>query len=190
MFIDANGNRETIPFSTDKGATIRHTAVKYWEMCGNWSCAHIRIAGKIVAVYPDSDVTVAYYQTFASKYPNSKTGATSVTLDSLPDDMQVLIGDLAQDEGQESYQVVEIPISDLPNLPIADGTQDQRGEPTVQAMVDSTDELPPIIVSGDNILDGRHRIEAARRKGVTSIKAIDIGALVSCMCKKLKSSKP
>ena len=126
----------------------------------------------------------------AAPAPVADTGATSVTLDSLPDDMQVLIGDLAQDEGQESYQVVEIPISDLPNLPIADGTQDQRGEPTVQAMVDSTDELPPIIVSGDNILDGRHRIEAARRKGVTSIKAIDIGALVSCMCKKLKSSKP
>lgn len=67
--IDANGNRETIPFSMDGGKTIKNKSVLYHEQCGNFSFPVVRIKGKAVGAYPDSEVETKFYSTFDKKYP-------------------------------------------------------------------------------------------------------------------------
>jgi hypothetical protein len=39
-------------------------------------------------------------------------------------------------------------------------------------------EAPPILVDGEQFLDGGHRFAAAKQAGLTSIKAVDIGPLL------------
>lgn len=65
--IDANGNRERLPVSLD-GIAVKERAVLYHEMCGNFSYPVIRIKGKPVTVYPDSDVEVTMWMPYEVKY--------------------------------------------------------------------------------------------------------------------------
>ena len=67
--IDRNGNRERLPVSFDGGVTIKDRAVLYWEQCGNFGFPCIRIKGKAVFVYPDSEVEPTYWTTYELKYP-------------------------------------------------------------------------------------------------------------------------
>ena len=53
--IDRNGNRERLPVSLD-GITVKARAVLYWEACGNFSFPVIRVRGKQVPVYPNTEV--------------------------------------------------------------------------------------------------------------------------------------
>lgn len=50
--IDREGNRETLPVSLD-GETVKPRAVRYWEMCGNFSYPVIRVKGKETTIFPD-----------------------------------------------------------------------------------------------------------------------------------------
>jgi len=70
--IDRNGNRDTLPVSLD-GETVKSRAVLYWEQCGNFAFPAVRVKGKAVTVYPDSEVEPTKWLPFAVMYPNQET---------------------------------------------------------------------------------------------------------------------
>jgi hypothetical protein len=68
--IDAQGNRETLPVSMDQGQTIRPRAVTYWQQCGNFAFPCVRMQGRIITLYPNTEATEPeYWTTYANKYP-------------------------------------------------------------------------------------------------------------------------
>jgi hypothetical protein len=70
--IDRSGNRETLPVSLD-GETVKLRAVLYWEACGNFAYPVIRLKGKAVTLYPDSEVTCTKWLPYSVLYPQSAT---------------------------------------------------------------------------------------------------------------------
>lgn len=68
--VDRDGNRETLPVSLD-GVTVKIRSVRYWEQCGNFSFPVIRVKGKEVSVYPDSEFDPVVWTPFSVKYPNA-----------------------------------------------------------------------------------------------------------------------
>jgi hypothetical protein len=68
--IDSDGNRERLPVSLD-GKTTRPRAVLYWQTLGNFAVPYIRVQGKAVAVYPDSEVTPSAWLPFEVLYPSA-----------------------------------------------------------------------------------------------------------------------
>lgn len=106
---------------------------------------------------------------------------TMVGFCELPEDMQVLLADMTQ--GSENsvhfhhllrhvFHLKRIPVSLFPReieFP------DYRGEGHAQAMMGHA--MPPIVVCGDCLLDGRHRVWAARHQRMHSIPAIDLAEL-------------
>jgi hypothetical protein len=70
--IDRSGNRETLPVSLD-GETVKPRAVLYWESCGNFAYPVIRVKGKAVTLYPDSEVTCTKWMPYSVLYPQGAT---------------------------------------------------------------------------------------------------------------------
>lgn len=104
-------------------------------------------------------------------FTRQESADMKIQLTDLPDDMQVLLADLSVEELSE-FAIVQIEMARFPVVPISDGFLDCRGEAHVEAMRGCA--LPPVIVSGSNWLDGRHRVEAMRRDGIKTVSAIDI----------------
>lgn len=65
-----------------------------------------------------------------------------------------------------------IKLSRFPDAKLADGVHDERGIDYAKDMIGQA--VPPIIVYGDNWLDGRHRVWAAKSEHKREIEAIDI----------------
>lgn len=105
--------------------------------------------------------------------------AESRTLDSLgvvratdlPDDMQVLLDDFMVKVPAflpvAYYRVASMPEVELDPY--------DRGEEHARAMVGS--ETPPILLAGDHVLDGKHRIWAARQAGQQTIAGVDLASI-------------
>ena len=51
-------------------------------------------------------------------------------------------------------------------------SSDYRGEEYAEAMVGQ--RLPPLVIHGNKWLDGRHRLSALRRAGITCVECIDL----------------
>lgn len=116
----------------------------------------------------------------------SESSSSKIKHSDLPQDMQIFLFETLEDAGIDvedidnmEYNVVSIPLDLLPIIPFNRG---DRGLQHVQKMVGK--DLPPIIISGNNIIDGRHRIRAkkieANKRGLsgTDMKAIDLTKLV------------
>ena len=72
--IDAQGNRETLPVSMDQGQTIKPRAVTYWQQCGNFAFPCVRIKGRAVTLYPNTEAAEPeYWTTYANRYPTIST---------------------------------------------------------------------------------------------------------------------
>lgn len=100
----------------------------------------------------------------------------SVVVDELPDDMQDLLFQFFELDDQElpdSLPLVRLPLTRFPDLDMVMSQGDERGETYARDMFGVPD-LPPVIVSGKQWLDGRHRVWAAKQQGHTSIDAIDL----------------
>ena len=100
-------------------------------------------------------------------------GATIAYAD-LPDDMQTLLFELFDDENRdapEEFPLVDVAVSRFPETEWNEG---DRGEDYARDMM-GADDLPPVVIAGDNWLDGRHRVWAAKQEGRTHIQAIDLG---------------
>ncbi|OFZ56994.1 MAG: hypothetical protein A3D92_20710 [Bacteroidetes bacterium RIFCSPHIGHO2_02_FULL_44_7] len=97
----------------------------------------------------------------------------SILLKDLPEDMQVLISQLFEDkfaiEPPKIFPLITIDLDKLPILPL---DKRDRGEKHVEKMIGLF--LPPIIVSNGKLIDGRHRIHAAKKENKKTIKAIDL----------------
>ena len=107
----------------------------------------------------------------------------------LPDDMQVMIldlaftvGDLPDTEASQSriartkLPLMEVPLAYFPPI---DPASDDNDERDFESYAETPmEEYPPVVIANGNFIDGRHRVWAAREQGVEAIKAIDISCLV------------
>jgi hypothetical protein len=102
----------------------------------------------------------------------------TTTIAQLPDDVQVLVWDMALASqpnrvlyrlGRHRFLIRWLPLKAFPSIPI--GT-DYRNEEYAQSMMYA--DLPPIIMCRNRLLDGRHRIWVSRRAGQDEISAIDL----------------
>lgn len=107
----------------------------------------------------------------------------------LPDDMQVMIldlaftvGDLPDTEGSQKriartkLPMMEIPLEFFPEIDPASDDNDERDFESYAKT--PMDEYPPVVIAHGNFIDGRHRVWAARAQGEETIKAIDVSCLV------------
>jgi hypothetical protein len=103
--------------------------------------------------------------------------------------MQVLITDLSAEWSDENgnygqpkawpplqLPLVELAVSSIPHVALADGISDTRGETCARAM--QPGETPPILIAHGHFLDGRHRVWAHRHHQVQTIAAIDLSEYV------------
>lgn len=99
----------------------------------------------------------------------------------LPVDLQQYIIDMTTDSEREEYDdlVFDVFQVSLDSLPEFTEEQSYRKDwehstgPYVADMVKATD-LPPIIYENGEMVDGMHRVMAARQRGDLQIDAIDI----------------
>ncbi len=105
----------------------------------------------------------------------------------LPDDMQVLIGQIAEDLAPDGktglknfnmlddavFDVINIPVKSFPIRSISGKYSDDRGG-SKYAWSMAGLKLPPVVVGGNSWYDGRHRVWIARKTGVKKIDAIDL----------------
>ena len=102
----------------------------------------------------------------------------------LPDDLQVLLDEMlatGSDAGirdrlwTHAFTVRHVPLSRFPrNIAFSD----YRKENYAREMVGCN--LPPIVLCGNLLLDGKHRIWVARREGRKTIAAIDLAEIRFC----------
>lgn len=99
----------------------------------------------------------------------------------LPEDLQVLVSDLIEDAlGVEClerlkshrFQIRCVPVAAFPNARM---WTDYRNSAYSEAMVGQ--QVPPIIICGDQWLDGRNRVWAARRSGKSMMECIDLSEI-------------
>lgn len=95
-----------------------------------------------------------------------------------PDDMQVLISeivsatdyaDLLSRIEEHSFVLHSLPLSLFSRMRVFTDYRDQK---YALEMVGA--ELPPVVVCGAKLIDGRHRVWVARKQGLTEIQAIDL----------------
>lgn len=105
-------------------------------------------------------------------------------IDQWPIDFQVILSDSIESIGIEVPEAVKI--KEIPAAPYFNqaskweyGTGDERSRPEYQtditAYLQGGGELPPIIVRGNELIDGRHRLLAGQGKG--SIQVVDLNDL-------------
>ena len=105
----------------------------------------------------------------------------TINIAQLPDDMQVLIWEMVETSQSTEilnrlknhrFRVSCIPLNAFPDIAI--GT-DYRNEEYARSMMYTN--LPPIIVCGSQLLDGRHRVWVSKAMGAAEIPAIDLAEI-------------
>lgn len=107
----------------------------------------------------------------------------------LPDDMQILIMDLAVMLGEwpddkiglermahTQFPLLKIPLKFFPEIdPESDDMDERDFESYLETPIS---EYPPVVIAHNHLIDGRHRVWAARKQGASTINTIDISCLV------------
>lgn len=100
-------------------------------------------------------------------------------LESAGQDFQQILADLSDDYERRWWPTASVGLSpyiaQAREWGYADG--DSRGEGTIADIMDaitSGAEIPPLIVGGPELLDGRHRCLACERLGVAEFQVIDL----------------
>lgn len=99
----------------------------------------------------------------------------------LPEDLQTLIFEIvnvvAGEHGLEELEdhEFEIHLCSTAAFPCVPMSRDYRGEKYAEAMIGQ--RLPPVVMHGDKWLDGRHRLLALRRAGITCVECIDLSEI-------------
>lgn len=97
----------------------------------------------------------------------------------LPDDMQQLLADLADDAGVGLPELLPLrvaPLERFPAVAVDNGGSDGRG--AAYAMKMHGKQLPPLVVIGGYLVDGRHRLTALRQQSARQAFFIDLGDLL------------
>jgi hypothetical protein len=92
----------------------------------------------------------------------------------LPLDMQTLISDyigapIGDSAIPDHLPLVDVRLSDLPVVPL-----DEYDRGTLYARRMNPDQTPPLIVSDNHFLDGKHRRFSFHEQGLETVKAIDL----------------
>ncbi len=93
----------------------------------------------------------------------------------LPEDMQVLLQDYFGAVGMdlpETLPLVQIDTHRLPAVGFEGMGSDSRGKPYAEAMIGR--HVPPVVIADGFLLDGRHRLWAARQEGLSWIWALTL----------------
>lgn len=99
----------------------------------------------------------------------------------LPDDLQVLLADLVEDSlGEAGLQRMELHYFTVKQVPVAHFPRvkmwtDYRDRAYSEAMIGQ--QVPPVVICGDQWLDGRNRVWAARRSGRNTVDCIDLSEI-------------
>lgn len=115
--------------------------------------------------------------------PKTRTSMSSQTcrISELPIDLQSLVLDFIEDslgecglKRHESHRFrrYRIPLSSFPRVRM---WTDYRSRAYAEAMIGA--DLPPIVVCGDEWLDGKNRVWASRQGGQTAIDCIDLAEI-------------
>lgn len=107
----------------------------------------------------------------------------------LPDDMQVMLMDLAvqygdwpdDDRGMKKLAATQLPLLIIPLdlFPEIDPASEDNDERDFESYLETPlEEYPPVVIANKHFIDGRHRVWAAREQGHSEIRAIDISCLV------------
>lgn len=103
------------------------------------------------------------------------------TISELPDDLQVLVFDFVEQYLGEPgikklkrhrFRINDLPISAFPEVEM---WTDYRNENYCKAMIGR--QLPPVIICGNQWLDGRNRVWAARSSRTAVVACIDLAEL-------------
>jgi len=109
-------------------------------------------------------------------------------LDSLPEDMQVILGDYLEASGNvdpEGLWATPVAVSRLPRVLLDDEQEPTLAQRSANRGVDRgvayalamrVEKTPPIVMAHGRWLDGRHRAFAARAQGVATLWAFDLSA--------------
>jgi hypothetical protein len=107
-----------------------------------------------------------------------------VSLAELPEDLQILILQVLEscdiqlmDEHADSMRlpVRTLPINLFPDTPII-SSGDDRDLTYAKEMINQ--KLPPIVICGNQWIDGRHRLWALKKMKVKSVRCIDLQSLI------------
>jgi hypothetical protein len=99
----------------------------------------------------------------------------------MPEDLQVLVSDLVADSlGMEGFKrlrshwfrVHRVLVAAFPRARM---WTDYRDQAYSEAMIGQ--RVPPVLICGDNWLDGRNRVWAARQSGNTVVDCIDLAEI-------------
>jgi hypothetical protein len=110
-----------------------------------------------------------------------KKWMTQIRLQKLPFDVQVLLNDMVEVTGDyEMHQRLwrhrfTVRHVDLSRFPKDITFSDYRNEDYATEMIGSN--LPPVILCGDLLLDGKHRVWAALKEQMKKIAAIDLSEI-------------
>lgn len=110
------------------------------------------------------------------------TYSRHISLEELPDDMQVFIGDLIEEELPHEFPLVRVSLDRIPEVPL-----NRRDRGPDYALKMNPNETPPIVIADGHFLDGKHRCFAARQKGLREIWAVDLSGMVPDMTLRLNS---
>lgn len=101
---------------------------------------------------------------------------------SLPEDMQVFVMQVLDELGEADVPnhlpVRLINITDFPEVLFDMAPCDDRGPLYAEQMIGVPD-LPPLVCVASILIDGRHRLHAARREGKTALLTIDLSNWLS-----------
>jgi 8-oxo-dGTP pyrophosphatase MutT (NUDIX family) len=116
---------------------------------------------------------------------SSNPPVRQIPVSSFPDDFQVLLGELLDDHGIP--QVESVPVKTVAAsryLKQADswgyGSGDERQDPQylddLKSYISSGGSMPPIVIQGKKLIDGRHRLLATRPKKIDAINLDDLAS--------------
>ena len=107
--------------------------------------------------------------------------ATSCHVVELPDDLQILVFDFVEDSlGERGFERLKnhrfhfrsVPLSAFPHVKM---WTDYRDRAYAEAMIGR--KLPPILLCGDQWLDGKNRVWASRCAGRNVVDCIDLSEI-------------
>lgn len=121
-------------------------------------------------------------ESLVRKLLEAASSARSVSFEDLPDDMQQLLHDFADcDEGVAwdaldgfKFPVYDVPTTLFPQHKLGYQTPGGDSRDEAHALGIPIDDQHPVVLVGNDFVDGRHRLYKARKTGLKTVPAINL----------------
>lgn len=103
----------------------------------------------------------------------------TVRMAELPEDLQALLEDLADDAGvalPARLPLRSLPVAAFPPVEVGRSRGDGRGQAYIEAM--RGQDLPPLVITEGVFIDGRHRLSALRLEGIQEVLCLDLTGIL------------